>query len=178
MPAGQTILTYTLGIGADDFQYPNSGDPFTVMINGATNTALTAAINSLNQTGPYERFLTIGLNPAALQNNKVLTLSINEGGNGGDGWAIDFLTIGVTTSSNSPPNLGSLGAAFSANGAGGNSIVITLPPNTTGAVLKTTASLAPPVVWTPVWTNTGQTSVSFPLTNFLFSSQQFFRLQQ
>ncbi len=178
VPAGQTILTLTLGIGADDFQYPKWGDPFTVVVNGATNTALTAAINSLNQTGPYERFLTIGIDPAALQNNNALTLSINEGGDGGDGWAIDFLTIGVTTSSNSLPHLGLLGAAFSADGAGGNSIVITLPPNTTGAVLETAANLAPPAVWTPVWTNTGVTSISLPLTNFLFSSRQFFRLQQ
>ena len=56
VPAGQSILTLTLGIGADDFQYPNWGDPFTVMINGTTNTALTAAINSLNQTGPINNF--------------------------------------------------------------------------------------------------------------------------
>lgn len=178
VPAGQNIITLTLGIGADDFQYPNWGDPFTVMINGATNAALTAAINSLNQTGPYEQFLTIGIDLAALQNNKVLTLNINEGGDGGDGWAIDFLTIGVTTSSNAPPNLGLLGAAVGANGNGGSSIVIGLPSNTTGDVLETAAQLAPPVVWTPVWTNPGQTSISLPLTNFLNSGVQFFRLRQ
>jgi hypothetical protein len=28
----------------------------------------------------------------------VLTLTIDDGGDGGDGWAIDFLTVAVTTS--------------------------------------------------------------------------------
>ena len=178
VPAGQNILTLTLGIGADDFQFPAWGDPFTVMINGATNTALAAAINGLNQTGPYEQFLSIGIDPAALQNNHILTLNISEGGDGGDGWALIFLTIGVTTSSNAPPNLGSLGAALSANGTGGNAIVISVPPNTTGGVLETATQLTPPVVWTPVWTNPGQPSISLPLTNFLNSKVQFFRLRQ
>jgi hypothetical protein len=27
----------------------------------------------------------------------VLTLSIDQGGDGGDGWALDYLTVGVTT---------------------------------------------------------------------------------
>ena len=44
--------------------------------------------------------MTIGIDPAVLQTNNILTLSIDEGGNGGDGWAIDFLTVGVTTISN------------------------------------------------------------------------------
>ena len=32
-----------------------------------------------------------------------MTLSIDEGGDGGDGWAVDFLTIGVTTTSGAVP---------------------------------------------------------------------------
>jgi uncharacterized repeat protein (TIGR03803 family) len=108
VPAGQTVTTLTLGIEADDFQAPYWGNPYTVMLNGVTNAALTTAINNLNETGPYEQFLTIGIDPAALQTNNILILSIDEGGNGGDGWAIDFLTVGVTTASNTaafPPTI-------------------------------------------------------------------------
>jgi hypothetical protein len=66
------------------------------MINGVVNTALTNELNSLNETGPVVHFFTIGISPSVLASNNVLTLSIDEGGDGGDGWAIDFLTIGVT----------------------------------------------------------------------------------
>jgi len=54
-------------------------------------------MNSLNLSA-RERFFSIGIAPAMLVNTNVLTLSINEGGDGGDGWAVDFLTVGVTSS--------------------------------------------------------------------------------
>lgn len=41
--------------------------------------------------------ITIGLNPSLDIGSHILTLSIDDGGGGGDGWAIDFLTVGVTT---------------------------------------------------------------------------------
>jgi hypothetical protein len=97
VPAGQTLTTLTLGLGADDFQFPAFGNPFTASINGLTDSALANQLMSLNQTGPYEQYFSIGINPATLLPSNILTLSINEGGNGGDGWALDFLTIGVTT---------------------------------------------------------------------------------
>ena len=99
VPSGQTISTFTLGIAADDFQQPVWGQPFTASINGVTDAVLTSTLNSLNQTGPVTQFFTIGLDPSTLVANDVLTLSINEGGDGGDGWAIDFLTVGVSTQS-------------------------------------------------------------------------------
>jgi hypothetical protein len=98
IPAGQSVATLTLGLGADDFQFPTWGNPFTASINGIVNAAITTQLNALNQTGPYERFFSVGIDPSTLLASKVLTLSINEGGNGGDGWALDFLTVGVTTS--------------------------------------------------------------------------------
>ena len=170
VPAGQKIATLTLGIGADDFQYPNWGQPFTAMINGATNTVLSAAINGLNQTGPYEQFLSIGIDPAVLQANHILTLSVDEGGNGGDGWAIDFLTIGVTTTQ------GDLGALHGGIGSdvSGKVFSLTMPPDATGAVLETTTNLTAPVQWTPIYTNSGELSTNFP---FLYR-QQFFRLRK
>ena len=93
----ETVATFTLGIAADDFQYSTWGQPFTASINGVVNTTLSNAINSLSETGPYTHFLTIGIDPMSLSTNNILTLSIDEGGDGSDGWAIDFLTVGVTT---------------------------------------------------------------------------------
>ena len=43
------------------------------------------------------RFGTIGVSPSILLPTHILTLSIDQGGDGGDGWAVDFLTVGVTT---------------------------------------------------------------------------------
>lgn len=101
IPAGKTLNTLTLGIDTDDFQFPPFGQPYTAMVNGTVNTALTNALNSVDDTGPVSQFLTIGLDPTLLGGSNVLTLSIDQGGDGGDGWAIDFLTVGVTTSGSS-----------------------------------------------------------------------------
>ena len=97
VPAGQTVSTLTLGVGADDFQSSVFGQPFTAAINGVPDAALTAVLNSLNQGGPQVQYFSIGISPSELLPTNLLTLSIDEGGDGGDGWAIDFLTVGVTT---------------------------------------------------------------------------------
>ena len=96
VPPGSTIDTLTLGIAADDFQNVVFGQPFTATINGVTNTVLTSTLNSLDQSGPQVQFFTIGISPGSLLPTNILTLSINQGGDGGDGWAVDFLTVGVT----------------------------------------------------------------------------------
>jgi len=95
--SGQSLSTLTLGIAADDFQDTVFGQPFTASIDGTVDAALTAELNSLNETGPVVHFFTIGLNPSVDTGSHILTLSIDEGGDGGDGWAVDFLTVGVTT---------------------------------------------------------------------------------
>ncbi|HEY4328115.1 MAG TPA: hypothetical protein VGN88_00140, partial [Phycisphaerae bacterium] len=92
VPVGQQVSTFTLGIATDDFQDAVYGQPFTASINGMVDAALTATLNSLDESGPITQFLTIGIDPAALQGNNILTLTIDEGGDGGDGWAVDFLT--------------------------------------------------------------------------------------
>lgn len=94
---GQLLSTLTLGIAADDFQFPAFGQPFTARINGVVNTALTNQLNAVDFGGPLVRFFTIGINPSVDPGTHILTLSIDQGGDGGDGWAIDFATIGVTT---------------------------------------------------------------------------------
>lgn len=104
VPAGQSVATLTFGIASDDFQFPAFGQPFTAMINGILDTALTETLNSLDESGPVERFFTVGIGAAELLPSNVLTLSIDEGGDGGDGWAVDFLTIGVTTSAVPEPS--------------------------------------------------------------------------
>jgi hypothetical protein len=105
---GSTLKTLTLGIAADDFQLPVFGQPFTATVNGGLNSALTTQLESLNQSGPVTQFFTIGLDPAIDNPSHILTLSINEGGDGGDGWAVDFLTVGATTATSGVPEPSSL----------------------------------------------------------------------
>jgi hypothetical protein len=72
-------------------------------VNGVVNAALTAQLNALNQGGPIVRFFTIGLDPTVDPGNHILTLSIDEGGDGGDGWAVDYLTVGATVAGTAVP---------------------------------------------------------------------------
>jgi PEP-CTERM motif len=97
VPAGQSVASLTLGIAADDFQFPQFAQSFTALINGAAAPVLTNVLRGVDQSGPVVQFFSIGISPAVLAANHVLTLSIDQGGDGGDGWAVDFLTVGVTT---------------------------------------------------------------------------------
>jgi hypothetical protein len=97
VPAGQTVQSLTLGIAADDFQFPSFGQPFIATLNGVAAPGLTAMLNAVDQGGPVVQFGTIGVSPSILLPTHVLTLSIDQGGDGGDGWAVDFLTVGVKT---------------------------------------------------------------------------------
>ena len=97
VPAGQSVTSLTLGIAGDDFQFPAFGQPFIATLNGSPATVLTNTLNSVDDTGPQVHFFTVGLNTALDNPSHVLTLSIDEGGDGGDGWAVDFLTVGITT---------------------------------------------------------------------------------
>ncbi len=149
VPAGQTISTLTLGIAADDFQFPVWGQPFTAKINGIVDTALTNKLESFDETGPKVHFFTIGIDPSTLQSTNTLTLTIDEGGDGGDGWAIDFLTVGVNTTSNGPgnPNVGT-GKALSVSsytvndGNGGANYAVTTVANATGVITPAPLTLA------------------------------------
>ncbi len=97
VPEGHRVASLTLGVAADDFQRPYFGQPYTAWINGAQDATLTGKLNAINETGPVVHFFTIGIDPQTLTGGHVLTLAIDQGGTGGDGWAIDFLTVGVTT---------------------------------------------------------------------------------
>jgi len=102
LPEGQTVQTLTLGIAADDFQAPEYGQPFTATINGTLSPGLTAKLNNLTLTDPSDLFFTFGVDPALLTSDNILKLSIDEGGDGGDGYAVDFLTVGVTSTAATP----------------------------------------------------------------------------
>jgi hypothetical protein len=109
VPAGRTVSTLTLGIAADDFQFPSFGQPFTASVNGTDDPALANALEALNLGGPVVHFFTIGIDTKSLLSSDVLTLSIDEGGDGGDGWAVDFLTVGVTTKASTVPEPATFG---------------------------------------------------------------------
>ncbi len=96
IPKGSKVATVTLGIAADDFQNVIFGQAYTAKVNGVEFQPLTDALNGFDQTGPVVQFFTIGLPLSVMRNTGMLTLEINQGGDGGDGWAIDFLTVGVT----------------------------------------------------------------------------------
>jgi hypothetical protein len=51
----------------------------------------------MNLGGPVMHFFTLGLSSALDTPAHTLTVTIDNLGNGGDGWAVDFLTVGVTT---------------------------------------------------------------------------------
>lgn len=97
VPAGEHVVTLALGIAADDFQFPAFGQLFSANVHGSADAALTGQLNALNQGGPQVQFFTIGISPAILAANNILTLTIDNGGDGGDGWAVDYLTVGVTS---------------------------------------------------------------------------------
>lgn len=102
IPGGRALDTLTLGIATDDFQFPFYGQPFTARVNGVDNAELTAQLNAIQGGGPRVQFFTIGLSPSVDSGTHTLVLSIDEGGNGGDGWAVDFITIGATTRAAGP----------------------------------------------------------------------------
>ena len=99
VPAGQTMQTLTLGIEADDFQFAKYGQPFTAFINGVESPGFEKVLNTPVLTDPSSQFFSFGVDPALLTSSNILNLSIDEGGDGGDGYAVDFLTAGVTTNS-------------------------------------------------------------------------------
>jgi hypothetical protein len=97
VPANQVVSSLTLGIAFDDFQAPIFGQPFVVLVNGLPYAPLNTLVNSLDQSGPVVQFASIGLDPLLLLPDHQLTISIDLLGDGGDGFAVDFATVGIQT---------------------------------------------------------------------------------
>jgi len=108
VPLGAVVTSITLGIAADDFQQPAFGQPFSATVNGVAQGGLTGVLNGLNQGGPVVQLFTIGLDPLLDIAAHTLVLSIDQGGDGGDGWAVDYLTVGITTRAAAAPEPASL----------------------------------------------------------------------
>ena len=109
VPAGQKIESLTLGVAADDFQQPRFHLPFVAKVNQVVNAALTDQLNAMDLGAPEVRFFSVGIDPAILAPSNVLELSIERAGQGSDGWAVDFTTIGVTTAAQPVPEPTTLG---------------------------------------------------------------------
>ena len=95
------------GNAADDYATHRAGFPpelvrrlesFGVGAPGQCLVDLGTGTGTLARQFAAKAVEVIGIDPDDLLPSDVLTLSINQGGTGGDGWAIDFLTIGVTSS--------------------------------------------------------------------------------
>jgi MYXO-CTERM domain-containing protein len=109
--AGESVTGLTLGIAADDFQNAVFGQAYSASINGTPYAPLTDALNAFDQTGPVVQYFTIGIPTLLLTPDHTLILSIDQGGDGGDGWAVDFLTVGVTTQVPAPAGAGLIALA-------------------------------------------------------------------
>jgi len=83
---------------------------------------------------------------------------------------VDFLTVGVTTAA---ADLGALHVGLTPVGSS-NVFHITMPTNINGAILETTTNITSPVLWTPIFTNSGELTTNYPL----LYRQQFFRLRK
>ncbi len=98
--SGGKPQTLTLGIMFDDLQQPTHGQPFVVTVNGQRLDAMNQAINQQNlrdkENRPSTVFISAGLDPSILQSGNTLEVVIDQEGQGGDGWAVDYLTVGVT----------------------------------------------------------------------------------
>lgn len=80
----------------DDFQAPALHSKFQVKINGLRFTEAEKLINSVNQTGPIGKLVTIRLTPELLQKLSAdsLVISIDDPvTKQGDGYAIDFVKL-------------------------------------------------------------------------------------
>ena len=98
------FLTLTLGIAADDFQFPSFGQPFHRTRQRRNCVRVDDGAEQPRSGGAGQlRFFTIGLAPSLDNLAHTLTVSIDNGGDGGDGWAVDFLTLGVTSQPSAIP---------------------------------------------------------------------------
>ena len=91
-----TVNSAILQMFVDDFQAPVWGANYKVHLNGKRAPFLEKVINSLNQTGPIGKLISVQIPPDyldAIQSGK-LTISIDDKETGaGDGYAIDFVRL-------------------------------------------------------------------------------------
>jgi hypothetical protein len=94
--AGTTVNAASLQLFVDDFQAPVFKTKFTATVNGTRFSELEKLLNSLNQTGPVGKLVTVNFPPEMLEAVKSgkLSILIDDALTGaGDGYAIDFARI-------------------------------------------------------------------------------------
>jgi hypothetical protein len=90
-PGSTTVKAMALQLFVDDFQAPVFKAQYTATINGKHFTSLEQVINSLQETGPIGKLITVSV-PANLQKDVLHgSLLIDDATTGvGDGFALDF----------------------------------------------------------------------------------------
>ncbi|MGB5029780.1 MAG: carboxypeptidase regulatory-like domain-containing protein [Chitinophagaceae bacterium] len=91
-----SVRSAVLQMFVDDFQAAAFGSKFTVTINGRKAVFLETVINSLNQTGPVGKLISVKI-PADFMNeiqSGKLVIYIDDATSGkGDGYAVDFVRL-------------------------------------------------------------------------------------
>ena len=93
---GVKIDSASLQLFIDDFQAPSLNSKFHVKINGLRFTEAEKLINSINQTGPVGKLITIRFTPELLEKlaTDSLVIAIDDlVSKQGDGYAIDFVKL-------------------------------------------------------------------------------------
>jgi len=93
---GTKVNAASLQLFVDDFQAPVFETKFTATVNGTRFPELEKLLNSLNQTGPVGKLITVNFPPEMLDAVKSgkLSILIDDAVTGaGDGYAIDFARI-------------------------------------------------------------------------------------
>jgi len=99
VPPGQAVSGLTLGMSITGFDAQETQQTYSVWINNQIDVPLSRYINSVELGAHATQFFAIGVDPQLLLPNNTLTLKIDSTGSQNPlAWAIDFLTIGVTTS--------------------------------------------------------------------------------
>ncbi|MBE0663282.1 MAG: carboxypeptidase regulatory-like domain-containing protein [Bacteroidales bacterium] len=93
---GIAVNAASLQLFVDDFQAPVFKTKFTATVNGIRFAELEKVLNSLNQTGPVGKLVTVTFHPEmleAVRRGKVSILIDDAVTGAGDGYAIDFARI-------------------------------------------------------------------------------------
>lgn len=93
---GLEVKSAALQLFVDDFQSPSMGSRYRAWLDGRETTDLPVVLNSLDQTGPIGKLLTIQLLPEYLDllADGKLEIRIDDPGNdAGDGFAFDFARL-------------------------------------------------------------------------------------
>lgn len=93
---GITVTSAALQLFVDDFQSPSMGSHYRAWLDGRETTDLPVVLNSLDQTGPIGKLLTIQLLPeylGLLADGKLEIRIDDPDHDAGDGFAFDFVRL-------------------------------------------------------------------------------------